>query len=110
MNIAMCLAHSIEEYDQLRLFHGLGYGVASIGGYIDPRAPHDPKRPALPEVPFYPDLKAAVDALGTADNLGAAQARIPDAVLDWADVLIYHHYLDQRLFPQWERVRHEWVI
>lgn len=109
MNVVLCLSHSIEEFDQLRLLHGLGYNVFSIGGYIDPRHPHDPKRPALPEIPHYEDLHAAVDAPGGDDNLGAAQAHLPDAVLDWADVLIYHHNLG-RLFGQWDRVRHKRVI
>lgn len=110
MNILLCLSHSIEEYDQLRLLHSLGYGVASLGGYIDPAHPHDRKRPALPEVPMVPEVKAAVDALGTDDNLGAAQAHIPDAILDWlADdgVIIYHHYLG-RLFGQWPHIR-DWL-
>lgn len=105
--VLLCLSHSIEEYDQLRLLSGLGYEVASIGGYIDPRAPHDPKRPALPEVPFHPEVKAAVDAIGSEDNLGAAQSRIPDGVLEWLGddgVIIYHHYL-ARLFGQWDRIR-----
>jgi len=105
--ILLCLSHSIEEYDQLRLLSGLGYEVASIGGYIDPRSPHDGKRPALPEVAFHPEVQAAVDALGTTDNLGAAQSRIPDGVLDWLGddgVIIYHHYLT-RLFGQWDRLR-----
>ena len=109
MNIVLCLSHSIEEYDQLRLLSGLGYEVFSIGGYIDPANPHSTMRPALPEVPRHPELQAAVDALGTADNLGAAQACIPDAILDWADVIIYHHYLD-RLYGQWDRVKHKRVI
>ena len=56
--IALCLSHSIEEHDQLKLLSGMGYEVFSIGGYIDPANPHDDKRPALPEVPFYPQLKA----------------------------------------------------
>lgn len=106
MNILLCLSHSIEEYDQLRLLHSLGYGVFSLGGYIDPAHPHDPKRPALPEVPMVPVVKAAVDSLGTADNLGAAQSHIPDAILDWLGddgVIIYHHHLG-RLFGQWPRL------
>ena len=110
MNIALLLSHSIEEYDQVRLLSSLGYNVFSIGGYIDPSRPHDPKRPALPEVQAFPELKAAVDALGTDDNLGAAQTHIPDAVLEWADVILFHHYLDARLFPQWDRVKHKRVI
>lgn len=105
--VLLCLSHAIEEYDQLRLLHSLGYEVASIGGYIDPAHPHDPKRPALPEVPYYPELRAAVDALDTADNLGNAQANLPEVILDWLGpdgVIIFHHHL-WRLFGQWERIR-----
>ena len=105
--IVLALSHSIEEYDQLRLLLGIGHDVFSIGGYINPGAPHDDKRPALPDAPYHPDLQAAVDSLGTPDNLGAAQHRIPDAVLDWADTIIYHHYLD-RLYGQWPRIR-DWL-
>lgn len=110
MNVLLLLAHSIEEHDQLRLLSGLGYNVFSIGGYIDPAHPHDPKRPALPEAPFYPELKAAVDALGTDDNLRYAKERIPDAVLDWADTIICHHYEHVWLIGQWDRIRHKRVI
>src|SRR5438552_1634990 len=102
MNILLCLSHSIEEYDQLRLLSGLDYGVASIGGYIDPLHPHDPKRPSL-DIPMVPEIKAAVDGLGQHDNLGAAQSRLPAVALDWADVIIYHHRLE-RLFGQWDQI------
>jgi len=104
--VLLCLSHSIEEHDQLRLFHGLGYEVASIGGYIDPASPHDHKRPAL-DIPFYPEVKDAVDELDTEDNLGAAQERVPEKVLTWLGsdgIIIYHHYLE-RLFGQWNHLR-----
>lgn len=104
--VLLNLSHSIEEWQQLDLIHSLGYEVASIGGYIDPRNPHADTRPPL-DVPFYPEVKAAVDALGTDDNLGAAQSNIPEAVLDWlgdGGIIIYHHYLD-RLYGQWGRIR-----
>jgi len=110
MNIVLLLAHSIEEYDQLRLLSGLGYDVFSIGGYIDPAHPHDTKRPGLPGVPYHPELHAAVDAMGTADNLRFAKERIPDAVLDWADTIICHHYEHTWLVPQWDRLRGKRVI
>lgn len=103
MNIVICLSHSIEEYDQLRLLSGLGHSVASIGGYIDPAHPHDDKRPGLPDVPMVQTVKDAVDAIGAHDNLRAAQERLPAAVLDWADVIIYHHYL-ARLYSQWDQI------
>lgn len=105
--IVLCLSHSIEEYDQLRLLHDIGHDVFSVGGYIDPGHPHDDKRPPLPHIPHYPELQKAIDALNTPDNLGAAQNRLPDAILDWADTIIYHHYLE-RLYGQWPRIR-DWL-
>jgi hypothetical protein len=108
--ILLCLSHSIEEYDQLRLLHSLGHEVASIGGYINPAEPHVDIRPPLTDVPMVPAVKAAVDGLGTDDNLGAAQSNIPDAILDWLGddgVIIYHHYLE-RLVGQWPRIR-DWM-
>jgi hypothetical protein len=110
MNILLLLAHSIEEYDQIRLLSSLGYDVFSIGGYIDPAHPHDPKRPALENVPRHPELQAIVDGLGTPDNLTAAKEHIPDGLLDWADAIICHHYEHTWLVPQWERIRHKRVI
>lgn len=104
MNVLLCLSHAIEEYDQVRLLSGIGADVFSVGGYIDPAHPHDPKRPALPDAPYHPDLKVAVDAVG---GNGAAQAHIPDALLDWADVVIYHHLLE-RLMSQWHSLR-DWL-
>lgn len=113
--IVLCLSHSIEEHDQLRLLSSLGYEVFSIGGYIDPAHPHDPKRPALPNVPFFPELKAVIDALDAPENgvevegvgaLGAAQLHIPDAILDWLGddgVIIYHHFLE-RMWMQFPRL------
>ena len=105
--IVLALSHSIEEHDQLKLLSGIGHDVFSIGGYINPAEPHDDKRPALPDVKHFGELHAAVDAIGSTDNLGAAQSRIPDAILDWADTIIYHHYLD-RLYVQWPRIR-DWL-
>ena len=105
--IVQCLSHSIESFDMMKLYHSIGHEVFDVGGLIDPRSPHDDKRPALPDVPFYPELKAAVDAIGSPDNLGAAQSHLPDALLEWADTIVYHHYLD-RLYIQWPRIR-DWL-
>lgn len=105
--VLLCLSHSIEEHDQLKLLTGLGYEVFSLGGYIWPSEPHDPKRPALPEAWHYPELKEAVDRQGVEDNIGSAQEHIPDEVLDWLGddgVIVYHHYLS-RLFNQWSHLK-----
>lgn len=103
MNVVQCLSHSIEAFDMLKMYARIGVNAFDLGGYIDPANPHDDKRPGVPEMPLFPDLKAAVDAIGSDDNLRAAQEKIPDPILDWADVIVFHHYLD-RLYRQWPRI------
>ena len=94
--VVLLLAHSIEEYMQVRLLHELGHEVLSIGAYLDPAHPGDDKRPALPEVPFHADLAAVVSAAPCSpdmpdDHLWGAKDRLPDAVIDWGDIFIVHH-------------------
>lgn len=90
MNVLLLLAHSIAEYDDVRMLHDLGYNVLSIGAYLDPANPSDDKRPALPGVPPADDrLRALV-----ADQM-VAKSNLPDEVLEWADVAIIHHFPDQ---------------
>jgi hypothetical protein len=109
--VLLILSHSIEEAMQVDLLSSLGYDVFSLGGYIDPLHPHDPKRPAVPHAPRHPELQAIVDGLGRADNIGAAAADIPDGILEWLGddgIIIAHHYLEERIYPQWPRLR-DWM-
>lgn len=107
MNVVLMLAHSVEEYQQVKLMHSLGHQVFSIGAYIDPRSPGDDLRPALPEVPFQADLAAEVAKVPTitGDRLWAAKDRLPDAIIDWADVIICHHIEWRWLIGNWPRLR-----
>lgn len=105
MNILLITAHSIASYDDVRMLHGLGHQVFNLDAYINPAEPHVDSRPALPDVPVHPDLIAAVDRLGTQDNLTAAKERLPDELLDWADVAIFHHYLDRWMVPNFAALR-----
>lgn len=105
MNILLITAHSIAAYDDVRMLTDLGHDVFNLDGYIDPAHPHVDMRPALPDAPRHPELMAVVDALGTQDNLTAAKERLPDELLEWADVAIFHHYLDQWLVPNLARMR-----
>ena len=52
MNLLLLLAHSIAEYDDVRMFSDLGYDVFSIGAYTNPANPGDNLRPALPGAPY----------------------------------------------------------
>ena len=99
MNILLLLAHSIAEYDDVRMFSDMGHDVFSIGAYTDPRQPGDDKRPALPQAPWHPELAALVG-----DQLHA-KAHLPLELLEWADAVVVHHYLDQWVLGQWGRLR-----
>jgi hypothetical protein len=104
--------HSILEYDELRLFASLGHEVASIGAYIDPAHPQDNLRPAL-DIPMVELVKREVDALGQqghTDTLDAAKRHLPDAIIDWADVIIVAGMEHTYLIPQWNRLRDKRVI
>lgn len=117
MNILLLTAHSIAEYDDLRMLTDLGYDVFSIGAYSDPANPSDTLRPSLPEAPSFPDLAekcreqrerhAGESAIWAIDW---AKADLHDDVIDWADTIICHHFLDAWIVSQWERLRDKRVI
>lgn len=119
MNIVLELAHSIEEADQVKLLSGLGYDVFSIGAYTDPAHPGDDARPALPSVTYHKDLAGACEAhrrnmeaqFGSpGSKIDWAKYQLPDAVFDWADVIICHHLEHTWLLPDWDRLRQKRVI
>lgn len=120
MNILLLTAHAIAEYDDLRMLTDLGYSVFSIGAYTDPSNPGDDARPALPDVESFPDLIGACErerrTYAKADPgwqewaVDPAKAHLPDAVIEWADVIIAHHYLDRWILPQWSRIKHKRVV
>ena len=115
MNIVLLLAHSIEEYDQLQLLSSLGYDTFSIGAYSDPAHPSDDKRPPIPAAADHPELRDAcherrLERGDPGARVDWAKADLPDQVLDWADVIICHHFEHTWLVPQWERLRHKRVI
>jgi hypothetical protein len=105
MNLLLLLAHSIEEYDQVRILTSIGHDVFSIGAYTDPRRPTDDKRPALPSAPWHPDLAALVEG----DQM-AHKAHLPSELIEWADAIIVHHFPEQWIVGQWARIRHKRVV
>jgi hypothetical protein len=115
MRIVLLTSHSIAEYDDLRMLNDLGYDVFSIGAYTDPSKPGDDKRPALPGVPAHPELERFVHESreGKPDPgplIDWAKAEIHAAILDWADVIICHHFPEWWIARQWPRIRHKRVI
>lgn len=109
--ILLILSHAIEEHDQIRLLTEIGHDVFSLGGYIDPHHPHRDIRGPVLTAAQHPELAAAVDAIGSDDNIRAAAEHIPDAILDWLGddgIIIAHHYLEARIYPQTARLR-DWL-
>ena len=116
MNLVLLGSHNIEEYDQLKLLTSLGYDVFSVGGFSNPAEPVESLRPALPDAPYHPDLEAAChDKRVEHEADGAllmgrpvidwAKADLPDALLDWADVIICSAFEHTWLLPQWDRLK-----
>lgn len=115
MRLLYLSGHSILEFDTLSLFAELGYDLFSLGSYIDPTRPHDPKRPALPQIMIKPDLilevtKLAEGKLAGFDSLTAARTHLPDALIDWAEIIISDAYPEEWLAANWERIKHKRVI
>lgn len=116
MNIVLMGAHNIEEYDQLKLLTELGYDCFNIGGYSNPAAPVESLRPPLPDAPYHPDLEYACHvkrveherdqpAIQGRPVIDWAKADLPQAVLDWADVIICSAFEHTWLIPQWRRLQ-----
>jgi hypothetical protein len=115
MNILLLASHAVAEYDDVRMFHDLGFDVFCPGGYEDPRTGTEGIRPPLPSVPFHADLaqrcREQREAFGEPrEAIDWAKARLHDDLIDWADVIIVHHFPRVWIGGQWERIKHKRVI
>jgi hypothetical protein len=115
MNILLLASHAVAEYDDIRMFHHLGYEVFAPGGYEDPSQSGEGIRPALPEVPYHADLADACrvqrETYGEpGPYIDWAKARLHPSVIEWADVIIAHHFVDRWIGEQWPAIKHKRVI
>jgi hypothetical protein len=115
VNILLLASHAVAEYDDVRMFHDLGYGIFAPGGYEDPGKSGEGIRPALPQVPRHDDLIAACqeqrERYGEPGrHIDWAKARLHPDVIEWADVIIAHHFIDPWLTDQWDVIKHKRVI
>lgn len=115
MNILLLASHAVAEYDDLRMFTDLGYDVFAPGGYEVPSRSGEGIRPPLPEAPHHPEfvdlcnqVRAERGEPGT--MIDWAKAAIHDDIIEWADVIIAHHFVDRWLGVQWPRIKHKRVI
>jgi glycosyltransferase involved in cell wall biosynthesis len=115
VNVLLLASHAVAEYDDVRMFHDLGFDVFCPGGYEDPRTGTEGIRPPLPQVPFHEDLaqrcREQREAFGEpGPAIDWAKARLHDDIIDWADVIIVHHFPQVWIQGQWTRIRHKRVI
>lgn len=116
MNILLLASHGIAEYDDIRMFAHLGMDVFCPGGYAEPAKPGETLRPALPEVPYHPELALLCDAQRAKHPeepgryIDWAKADLHPQLIEWADVIIVHHFVREWIGEQWPRIRHKRVI
>lgn len=117
MNILTLGSHGVLEYDQVKLWSDLGYDVFSPGGYEAPHESVERMRPAIPTAPDHPDLRTA--CIETRERHGDrniewaidwAKADLPQAVIDWADVVIVDCYPERWVISNWDRIRDKRVV
>jgi len=93
--------HSINEYEDIKLFSELGHEVVSQGAYRNPFRPGDSQRPPLENV--YYDEELASLAPGEWGSV------IPQKLIDAVDC-IYILGIESWLPPNWERMKHKKVV
>jgi len=103
--------HSILEYDDVKMFSGLGYEVFSPGSYICDKNPGDPTmRPTIPGFKVNPDLneqwhKLAITMPGQDPKYNLSR----DFVQNNFDVIIVTH-IPEWVSNNWEAFRGKRVI
>lgn len=115
MNILLLASHSVAEYDDIRMFVRMGHDVFCPGGYQDPRNPGESLRPAISEAPFHPELVEVCESVRREGGepgamIDWAKAFLHPDVIDWADIIICHHFPERWIGGQWQRIRHKRVV
>ena len=113
--VLLLASHAVAEYDDVRMFTDLGYDIFAPGGYEVPGTEGEGIRPPLPHAPAHPDLVARLNETRAAFGdpgplIDAGKARLHDDIIDWADVIICHHFPERWIGGQWDRIAHKRVI
>tara|TARA_Y100000310_G_scaffold241139_1_gene245054 strand:- start:9397 stop:10422 length:1026 start_codon:yes stop_codon:yes gene_type:complete len=95
MRILYLSCHSILEYDEVRLLHGLGHEVFSPGAYVEPRNPGDATlRPGL-SFDYDPDILQQFHELAAKHPGEDTKDYLTQEFVDNFDVVIVMH------IPRW---------
>jgi hypothetical protein len=115
VNILLLASHAVAEYDDIRMFTEMGHNVFCPGGYQNPRESGEGIRPPIPSAPLFPELIEACERVrmergDPGPMIDWAKAHLPDEVIDWADIIIAHHFVDRWIGLQWDRIAHKRVV
>ena len=115
MNILLLASHAVAEFDDIRMFTDMGHDVFCPGGYQDPRKAAEGIRPGIPNASYHPDLIEACEDQrrkygDPGEYIDWAKARLHPMVIDWADIIIVHHFVERWIGAQWPQIRHKRVV
>jgi hypothetical protein len=111
MNILYVSSHAILEYDELRLFAGMGHSVFSLGYYFHPTSPRWGVnfRPPIHEYSVAEEMYELFDSLGCSMAPPLDGATITKEFADHFDVIVVMSSLDF-MNRNWEAIRHRPII
>lgn len=103
MKLLYFSCHSILEYDEVKLFHELGYDVFSCGVYANPQGHETLPRGPIVGMTHYPEMERL------ASTIRVGGGHISQELIDWADVIVFMHE-PVILATNWMRMKHKKVI
>lgn len=102
--------HSILEYEEVLLFHELGYEIFSPGAYIQPANPGDATlRPEIPGLVYSKDILEQWYKICQAHPGKDGKDHLTKEFVDNFDIVIIMH-LPRWIINNWEVMKHKRVI
>lgn len=110
MKILYLSCHSILEFDEVKLFHELGYEIFSPGAYVEPRNPGDASlRPGIPGLVYNQDLLNQFHKICGEHPGEDGKDYLTKEFVDNFDTVIVMH-LPRWIHKNWEVMKHKRVI
>ncbi len=102
--------HEILEYDELMLFHELGYPVFSPGSYLVPQREGEGfLRPGIPGLTYDPNVVEQYNRIGAAHPGQDGKNFLTKDFVDNFDVVVVMH-VPEWIERNWEAMKHKRVI
>lgn len=107
MKILYLSCHSVLEYDEVKLFHELGYEIFSPGAYLDPSG--GDLRPEIPGLVYDPDILEQFHRIcGNHPGEDAKDYLTPEFVDNFDTVIIMH--TPRWVQRNWNAIKNKRVI